>query len=189
MIDGFHRRLRRNTTCRRTSTRTNSTTASSSPPPTEPTCSTAKKAPNFDKADRPVHDDLRNRRRDAEVHRRHRERKRHALDRTAPALLANSASMRSSTAPAPTSKKPTASPCRTFRPRCRRRSKSYFTDLHDSIYVVGFLNILIAEQLQLGMFDGAFPGITVDEAVLKTAVEAIADVYFTQMSDQYDTNE
>lgn len=67
--------------------------------------------------------------------------------------------------------------------------EAYFTDLHDSMYVVGFLNILIADQLQLGTFDGAFPGYAVDDAAIKAAVAAIADVYFTQVFDQYDTNE
>jgi len=67
--------------------------------------------------------------------------------------------------------------------------EAYFTDLHDSMYVVGFLNIIVAEELQTGTFGGLLAGYVLDEAAIKTAIDAIADVYFLQVFQNYDPGE
>lgn len=67
--------------------------------------------------------------------------------------------------------------------------EAYYTDLHDSMYIVGFLNIIIAEELQTGTFAGSMPGYVPDDAAIKTAVAAISDVYFRQVFSAYDVTE
>jgi len=67
--------------------------------------------------------------------------------------------------------------------------EAYFTDLHDSMYVVGFLNIIIAEHLQEGVFTGSIAGYAADDVALKALIDLISDVYFEQVFEAYDTVE
>lgn len=66
--------------------------------------------------------------------------------------------------------------------------KAYFTTLHDSMYVVGFLNIVVAEELGLGTFLPTVPAYTIlTDATIKANLITIRDIYFAQVFAQVDT--
>jgi hypothetical protein len=64
----------------------------------------------------------------------------------------------------------------------------YYTKLHDSIYVVGFLNIIVADLLAAGTFQSANPEYsTQTDAAIKATLQAIKDLYFEQVFQSLDT--
>ncbi|PKL00577.1 MAG: hypothetical protein CVV56_05515 [Tenericutes bacterium HGW-Tenericutes-1] len=66
--------------------------------------------------------------------------------------------------------------------------EAYFTKLHDSMYVVGFLNIIIADDLQTGNFvnqNAAYCAIS--DADMKAQIAAIRELYFSQVFSAVDT--
>ncbi len=66
--------------------------------------------------------------------------------------------------------------------------ESYFTTLHDSMYVVGFLNIIIADELQNGNFINeisAYCNLT--DAEIKAQMTIVRDLYFSQVFSKMDT--
>jgi hypothetical protein len=66
--------------------------------------------------------------------------------------------------------------------------EAYFTDLHDSMYVVGFLNIIIADDLITGNFVNSISAYcNLSDAEIKAALLAIRGIYFDQVFSGYDT--
>jgi hypothetical protein len=64
----------------------------------------------------------------------------------------------------------------------------YYTKLHDSIYVVGFLNIIVADLLAAGTFQTTNPEYSSQtDAAIKTTLQAIKDLYFDQVFQSLDT--
>ncbi|MBU1145049.1 MAG: hypothetical protein KJ971_04245 [Firmicutes bacterium] len=66
--------------------------------------------------------------------------------------------------------------------------EAYFTTLHDSMYVVGYLNIIVADKLMAGTFlnqDTTYCNVT--DANLKTYIAEIKDIYFNQVFQNLDT--
>lgn len=66
--------------------------------------------------------------------------------------------------------------------------EAYFTKLHDSMYVVGFLNIIIADDLQNGQFvneNAAYCNLSDTE--MKAQIDAIRELYFSQVFSAFDT--
>lgn len=66
--------------------------------------------------------------------------------------------------------------------------EAYFTKLHDSMYVVGFLNIIIADDLQTGNFvnqNAAY--CTITDTDMKAQIAAIRELYFSQVFSAVDT--
>ena len=66
--------------------------------------------------------------------------------------------------------------------------EAYFTDLHDSMYVVGFLNIIIADDLATGNFinqTSAYCDLT--DAEIKAMIVEIRKIYFDQVFKDFDT--
>ncbi|MBU0997046.1 MAG: hypothetical protein KKE16_03265 [Firmicutes bacterium] len=63
----------------------------------------------------------------------------------------------------------------------------YFSDIHDSMYVVGFINVIVAEKLADGTFineDSAYCGWTDQE--IKDSIATFRDIYFNQLFDTED---
>ncbi len=66
--------------------------------------------------------------------------------------------------------------------------ESYFTKLHDSMYVVGFLNIIIADELQSGNFVNQISSYcSLSDAEIKAQITAIRELYFSQVFSDLDT--
>jgi hypothetical protein len=66
--------------------------------------------------------------------------------------------------------------------------EAYFLALHDSMYVIGFLNIIVDDQLQTGTFTNTVPSYcTLGDATLKANLVGIRAIYFQQVFEKYDT--
>lgn len=67
---------------------------------------------------------------------------------------------------------------------------SYFETVHDSMYVIGYLNIIVTEKLQAGSFlngDSAYG--TFEDSVLKANLVRIGSIYHEQVFGEYDPAE
>jgi pentatricopeptide repeat protein len=65
---------------------------------------------------------------------------------------------------------------------------AYFTSLHDSMYVVGFLNIIIADDLQTGEFINEYSSYCdLTDAQIKAIVTQVRQIYFDQVFSEWDT--
>jgi hypothetical protein len=68
--------------------------------------------------------------------------------------------------------------------------EAYFQDLHDSMYVVGFLNLIMSDLMQTGTFTNANQTYcTTSEAVLKAKIASLRGIYFDQVFAAFDTVE
>ncbi len=66
--------------------------------------------------------------------------------------------------------------------------EAYFTDLQDSMYVVGYLNIIVSDKLQTGSFVNDYPiYCDLTEAELKARIAEVGDIYFAQLFSSFDT--
>lgn len=66
--------------------------------------------------------------------------------------------------------------------------EAYFTTLHDSMYIVGFLNIIVSDKLMDGSFVNSHSAYcSVSETDLKARLSEIHDVYFEQVFSNLDT--
>jgi hypothetical protein len=66
--------------------------------------------------------------------------------------------------------------------------EAYFTTLHDSMYIVGFLNIIVSDKLIEGNFVNTHSSYcSVSEADLKARLAEIHDIYFDQVFSSLDT--
>lgn len=65
---------------------------------------------------------------------------------------------------------------------------AYFADLYDSMYVVGFLNVIVSNKLQEGTFVNDYASYcSYTDAELKARISDIGDIYFKQLFSAYDT--
>lgn len=61
---------------------------------------------------------------------------------------------------------------------------SYFKDLHDSMYVIGFINVIVSEKLQAGTFVNEVPAYCDwTDAQIKVRLAEIKEIYFNQLFD------
>jgi hypothetical protein len=66
----------------------------------------------------------------------------------------------------------------------------YYTKLHDSVYVVGFLNIVVGDLLRAGTFVNAHPAYcSLSEAQIKASIEQIQALYHEQVFGALDTTQ
>lgn len=66
--------------------------------------------------------------------------------------------------------------------------ESYYTKLHDSMYVVGFLNIIVADSISTGNFVNQIGSYcTLTDEQLKAQITVIRDLYFSQVFAKMDT--
>lgn len=64
----------------------------------------------------------------------------------------------------------------------RNAIEAYYETLHDSMYVVGFLNIVVGDELQSASFVNQTPAYcSLDEATIKTQIQTIRDLYDSQV--------
>lgn len=68
--------------------------------------------------------------------------------------------------------------------------EAYFQDLHDSLYVVGFLNLIMSDLMQTGSFTNANVAYcTTSDAVLKAQITSLHAIYLDQVFAAFDTIE
>lgn len=68
--------------------------------------------------------------------------------------------------------------------------EAYFQDLHDSLYVVGFLNLIMSDLMQTGTFTNANAAYcTTSDAALKAQITSLHAIYLDQVFAAFDTIE
>ncbi|XMB71927.1 hypothetical protein RJI07_07450 [Mycoplasmatota bacterium WC30] len=67
---------------------------------------------------------------------------------------------------------------------------AYHSDLYDALYVIGYLNLIIIDELDAGTYSNEIPGYcSINESQFTERIENISDIYINQIFAEFDYTE